>query len=68
MVTIPAKIMEKYGLRQGSKVEFVETEEGLLLFPVKTLKELRGAFKNHEKSIQEGIRELELEHKEEARS
>ncbi len=68
MVTIPAKIMEKYGLRQGSKVEFVETEEGLLLFPVKTLKELRGAFKNHEKSIRKGIRELELEHREEARS
>ncbi len=66
MVTIPAKIMEKYGLRQGSKVEFVETEEGLLLFPVKTLKELRGAFKNHEKTIREGIRELEREHREEA--
>ncbi len=67
MVTIPAKIMEKYGLRQGSKVEFAETEEGLLLFPVKTLKELRGTFKNQEKSIREGIRELEREHREEAR-
>lgn len=68
MVTIPARIMERYGLTQGSKLEFVETEEGLLLIPVKTLKELRGAFKLHEKIIRQGIRELEREHREEARS
>lgn len=68
MVTIPVRIMEKYGLEQGSKLEFVETEEGLLLVPVRTLKELRGAFKSHEKAVREGIRELEREHREEARS
>jgi hypothetical protein len=33
----------------------------------KTLGELRGAFKTHEKSVREGIRELEREHRKEAR-
>lgn len=68
MVTIPARIMEKYGLSQGSKLEFVETEEGLLLIPVKSLADLRGVFKAHEKIIRAGIRELEREHREEARN
>ncbi len=66
MVTIPAKFMEKYGLRQGTKLVFVDTEEGILLFPLNTLKELRGAFKSHEKVIRQGIRELEREHRLEA--
>lgn len=68
MVAIPARIMERYGLEQGSKLEFVEMEDGLLLVPVRTLKELRGALKSHAKIIREGIRELEREHREEARS
>ena len=68
MVSIPAKIREKYGIREGSKVEFVESDEGVLLVPVKSLSELRGAFKAHEKLIREGIREQEREHRKEARS
>lgn len=43
MVTIPSRVRRKYDLRQGSKVEFVEIEEGLFLVPVETLRELRGA-------------------------
>ncbi len=39
MVTIPSKIRKMYGLRQGSKVEFVEVEEGLFLVPLKSLRE-----------------------------
>jgi uncharacterized protein (UPF0332 family) len=34
----------------------------------KPLAELRGAFKDHEKLVREGIRELEREHRKEARS
>jgi AbrB family looped-hinge helix DNA binding protein len=37
-VTIPSRIRRKYGLRQGSKVEFVEIEEGIFLVPLKTLR------------------------------
>jgi len=68
MVSIPVRIREKYGIREGSKVEFVESEEGLLLVPVRSLTELRGALKGHEKLVREGIRELDREHRKEARS
>jgi AbrB family looped-hinge helix DNA binding protein len=67
MVTIPSKIMKKYSLHQGSKVEFVEVDEGLFIVPLKTLRELRGAGKNNAKALIEGIKELEKEHREEAR-
>jgi hypothetical protein len=40
----------------------------LRLDPRKNVGELRGAFKTHEKSVREGIRELEREHRKEARS
>lgn len=68
MVTIPARIRVKYGIREGSKLEFVEIEDGVLLVPLKTLRQLRGAFKTHEKAVRKGILELEREHREEARS
>lgn len=67
MVTIPSKIRRKYSLRQGSKVEFVEVEEGLFLVPVKTLRELRGAAKEKSSMLIEAVRELETEHREEAK-
>ncbi len=66
MVTIPARIREKYGIVEGSKVEFVESEQGLFLVPLKSLRELRGSLKDFEAPIRQGIRELEREHREEA--
>ena len=45
MVTIPAKIRRKYGIKEGMKVEFVELEDTVLTVPLKTLKELKGAGK-----------------------
>jgi AbrB family looped-hinge helix DNA binding protein len=67
MVTIPSKIRRKYNLRQGSKVEFVEVEEGLFLVPLKTLRELRGAAKEKADALIEAVKELESEHREEVR-
>jgi len=67
MVTIPSRIRRKYGLRQGSKVEFVEVEEGIFLIPLKSLMELRGAAGKDAKLMMEAVRELEREHREEAR-
>lgn len=67
MVTIPSKIRKKYSLRQGSKVEFVEVDGGLFLVPLKTLRELRGAGKENVNALISGIKELEREHREEAR-
>ncbi len=68
MVTIPARIRRRYGINEGSKVEFVESGESVLLVPLKSLKELRGALKEHEKPLRRAFRELEKEHREEARA
>ena len=67
MVTIPARLMRKYGFKQGSKLEFVEVEEGLLVIPVRTLRELRGAGKQMVTQLVQAVKELEKEHREEAR-
>ena len=68
MVSIPVRIREKYGIREGSKLEFVESDEGLLLVPVRSLAELRGTLRDREKLVRDGIRELDREHRKEARS
>ena len=67
MVTIPSRIRKKYGLRQGSKIEFVEIEEGIFLVPLKKLRELRGAAGKGATHMVEAASELEAEHREEAR-
>ncbi len=66
MVTIPAKIMQKYDIKEGMKVEFVELEEAVLMVPLRSLKQLGGIDKAHEKAVREGIRELNEEHRLEA--
>jgi len=65
MVTIPAKIRQKYGIKEGMKVEFVEMEDAVFIVPLKSLKELRGLDKVHEKALIEAIRELNEEHRKE---
>lgn len=66
MVTIPAKIRQKYNIKEGMKVEFVELGEAVLMVPLRNLKQLRGVDKAHEKAVREGIRELNEEHRLEA--
>lgn len=65
-VTIPAEIRKKYKLRKGSRVEFIETEEGVLLVPVIPLEELFGADKAAKEKVYQIIRELEEERRREA--
>ncbi len=67
MVNIPAKIRHKYGLKQGMKVVFVETESGVMLIPLPRISELFGVDRKHRSSIRQTIRELEEEHRREAR-
>ncbi len=68
IVTIPSRIRSKYEIREGSKVEFVEAEDGIYLIPLRSLRELRGAFRGHERTVRQAIRELGREHREEAGS
>jgi len=65
-VTIPVEIREKYRLRKGSHVEFVETDEGVLLVLVIPLEDLFGADKNAKETVHQMIRELQEERRKEA--
>jgi AbrB family looped-hinge helix DNA binding protein len=65
-VTIPAEIRKKYNLRKGSIVEFVETDEGILLVPVVPFEELFGVDKAAKEKVYEMIRELQEERRRES--
>ena len=65
-VTIPAEIRRKYHLRKGSRVEFVETDEGVMIVPVVPLEDLFGADKDKKEIVYRMIRELQDERRKEA--
>ena len=65
-VTIPAEIREKYRLGKGSRVEFVETDEGVLLVPVIPLEDLFGVDKTAKETVHQMVRELQEERRIEA--
>ncbi len=46
-VTIPKIVREAMGLKEGDRVDFVETDRGVLMVPAtRDLKTLRGMFKD----------------------
>lgn len=65
-VSIPSHIRKKYGLQKGAKVEFMDTEEGILVVPVVPLEHLFGADKARKKLVNEMIREIHEERRREA--
>jgi AbrB family looped-hinge helix DNA binding protein len=67
MVTIPASIRRRYGIKDGSKIEFVELDGSILLIPLKSLKELCGIDKEHKRLVLRGIKELQSDRRREAR-
>jgi len=68
MVTIPSEIRKKYKIKEGMKVKFVETETGVLIIPIPELEELCGIDRQHADLIIQAIKELEREHREEAKN
>jgi AbrB family looped-hinge helix DNA binding protein len=68
MVNIPARIRRKYGFNKGTKVLFVEQDGSVLMIPLMSLREMRGLGRDHAEQIIESIKELEAEHREEARN
>ncbi|MDH2899416.1 MAG: AbrB/MazE/SpoVT family DNA-binding domain-containing protein [archaeon] len=67
MVNIPAKIRKKYLIREGTKIIFIENENGTLeLIPVPPLSELFGVDRVHRDVLIAGIRELHSERRREA--
>lgn len=67
MVTIPSSIRRKQGIKNGDKVQFVEVEGVVMMIPVRSLSEMHGLDKKDAKALIEGIRELNREHRKEAR-
>ncbi|MDV3244912.1 MAG: AbrB/MazE/SpoVT family DNA-binding domain-containing protein [Nitrososphaerales archaeon] len=65
MVNIPASIRKKYGIKEGDKVAFVESDRGLLLLRVPPLNELFGSGRIHRNKLIHAVRELEAEHRRE---
>ncbi len=66
-MTMPSKLREKYGIREGSRVSFVEKESGVLVVPVAGVSSLFGMGASRKEKILAAVRELEREHDEEAR-
>lgn len=67
MVTIPAKMMRKYGIKQGDKIDFIEQDVGILMLPKKKLIDYYGIDEAHADEIKRWIKELNEEHRREAR-
>jgi len=67
MVNVPASIRRKYGLKEGSKIVFVDVEGEIRLIPVPPISELFGIDKEHRAELLEGLRELEHEHRRESK-
>ena len=40
MITIPAEIREKYGIRPGDRVSILQTQDGIFLVPIMSLDDL----------------------------
>jgi AbrB family looped-hinge helix DNA binding protein len=65
-VSIPSNIRNKYGLRRGAKVEFIDTEEGIVIVPVTPIRALFGADKTRKKLVRDMVREIHEERRREA--
>jgi len=65
MVNIPASIRKKYGIREGDKIAFVESEYGLTLVRIPPLTEMLGSGRKEKEKLIQAIRELEAEHRRE---
>ena len=66
MLTIPARIRRRYGIKEGMKVAFVESEAGITIIPVPSISELFGSGRDYKDILLQAVRELEQEHRSEA--
>ncbi len=64
-ITIPAEVRRKLGLTKGSQVEFVETDDGVLIVPVVPFESLRGIDRNKKSLVREMIHEIQVERRRE---
>ena len=65
-VSIPSELRNKYGLRKGAKVEFIDTDEGIVIVPVVPIQTLFGIDKSRKNIVREMVREIHEERRREA--
>ncbi len=55
-ITIPVPLRRKYGISKGSKLKIIDTDDGIKLIPIITIKNMFGVDKEKE-SIIKGLLE-----------
>jgi AbrB family looped-hinge helix DNA binding protein len=65
-ITIPVEVRRKLGLSKGSEVDFVETEQGVLIVPVVPFEQMKGVDRSKKKVILQMIKEIQRERAKEA--
>jgi len=68
LMTIPSEVRRKYGLRDGDKVRIIDQGGLLIIVPLTDVKDIYGLGADHKKKLLMGIKELEEEHDEEAKT
>jgi len=68
LMTIPSEVRRKYGLKDGDKVRVIDQGGLLIIIPLTDIKTLYGLGAEHKEKLLMGIRELEEEHDEEAKT
>jgi len=67
-MTIPSEVRRKYGLEDGDKVRIIDQGGLLIIIPLTDVKALYGLGAEHKGKLLIGIKELEEEHDEEAKT
>ncbi len=63
--TIPARLRKKFKIEEGTRLEVIEMEEGILLKPKKSIWDMIGAYSSHA-TLEEVNKELyRLRHEDE---
>ena len=65
MVNIPARLRNRYQIKPGSKIVFIEKDSEIVLVPVPTIDALFGIDREHSEALREAARELNLERRQE---
>jgi len=68
LMTIPSEVRRKYGLKDGDKVRVIDQGGLLIIIPLTDVKDLYGLGAEYKEKLLIGIKELEEEHDEEAKT
>lgn len=65
-ITIPAEVRKRLQLTKGSEVDFVETEQGVLIVPVVPFEQMKGVDRTKKELVIQMIKEIQRKRAREA--